>query len=325
MKDWFSTCDGECSACPKTRIVQKCADDLEAASDVFKRCNDGEFPTATVCSCATDFKAKVTAGEAACGSDYTNKLTEIGFSEAVGCTPEGLKLCSPYENKLINNYTDTFSDCQSSSKVGEVTKVGKLCDCIITLQNNIKTIKGSCVTYNFLNSSLKLQYDVNQCSKNAGKDVECDDAKLKACTNGIGACTAAGAGNIVSVCPCYAEFSKCLGKNADCPTAFLTQNTFYMACKALCPATTNCGPEGVMFTFDPTLFGTNAPTPGDGDSPATTRVEFVTGPGGATVTDSKGQPVTRIVSVDDDGNTKTTGATQLAVGVAAAVVVIAQL
>ena len=87
----------------------------------------------------------------------------------------------------------------------------------------------------------------------------------------------AAAGTIASACSCYASYSKCLTSNLACAASQLAQAGVHSACKATCPITTDCGPEGKTITF-----ATTTELPGG----STTRAPVT---GGAT--DSNGSPV----------------------------------
>jgi hypothetical protein len=271
---WTHACDAEaCDSCELANVQASCADTLDTADAAWDLCQKGANANSTFCSCVTDYNATLIAGEQLCGSSYGNKIAGLASFGGTFCGQDSSSLCTPYEVLQIGNWSDGYDTCLSPTTTDSVTQVGALCKCVQTFRQKVPQIKTSCAQLRFLNANLDLQWSLYNCADNINKSITCDTAKLATCSETLTGCQRATAAD---VCSCYAGWSNCLGSNAVCPIAVAAQAIIYKACKAVCPATTNCGMPGKTFVippFDMTTATTPTATTSTSASHAATRTD----------------------------------------------------
>jgi hypothetical protein len=257
--------------------MKLCASELAAKEQIKDDCLDGAFENKSTCDCWTDLEAFVRFKQASCGADYDNELTTIGVAKSGACSAEGLKQCTPFQQKQLGNYSREVSACSDANTNGKVVNVGQLCTCLDNVEKSISKINRTCGIFDTVKQAFRFQYDLYRCSVNKGTNIICDESKIEACSKGLSSCQITFTG--AQVCSCYSSFGQCISTAnvKNCPSAALAQGVFYPACKAICPALTDCGDMGVTFT----PFPTPAPEP-----------VFVTDQSGRTVTGPGGEPVT---------------------------------
>lgn len=332
-KTWFSDCetDGLCS-CPTTRVEKLCVAIVDTAQETYVNCTLGAIPNATYCDCVTTFNQTLLANVGACNNSNTNfpnKIAEVSLYGDLYCTADAVGGCTPYQTKGVLKWSEDLTNCTNLYVNGSVTRVGPYCQCMRSVRNNLPPNIGSRTCLISLDAALDTIDALYDCEANINTTAICDTDKYDACTANKTTCMSVAAGNIASACSCYASFSKCLTSNIACPGSQLAQAGVHLACKATCPVTTDCGPEGKTFTI-----ATTTPFPDEGStkSPSGTASDGspVTGGDSNGGTNSDGSPATGGTGkTNSDGSPITAdtrgAASQIIVGAAALLVAVLAL
>jgi hypothetical protein len=308
-KAWVSECesDGLCS-CPTTRVEKLCASIVLTAEATYTNCSAGAIPNATYCDCVTTFNNTVVSNQAACSNsntDFAVKIAEIALYGSLYCTAEAIQGCTPYEIKGVVQWSEDLSTCSNLYVNGSVTRIGAFCSCLRTIRQKLPPSTSTRTCLLPLDTSLDTFDALYDCDANINTTAICDTDKFDNCAANQTTCMSLSAGSIASACSCYASYSKCVQANIACPGAQLSQASLHLACKATCPITTDCGPEGKTFTLPSTT--TLAGPAGSGTSaPGGTDINGSPATGGATGgTNSDGSPATG--GTNSDGSPATGG------------------